>query len=134
MDIAIAIEKIRPGSQYLLNKSVPPDQVIIEWRGPGDEPTQQELEGAWQVYSERVVVEQKAATKLKSNIKATVQSAEGVLLKDLTQGQFKALMAALLWKAGGVADDMTVKNLGDWYDREEARNQAYDTRRNEGRH
>ena len=51
---------------------------------------------------------------LRSKIKATAKSAEGVLLKDLTLGQIKALLAVMLWKAGGVSDDMTINKLGEW--------------------
>ena len=114
MDLALAIEETRPGALYRLNKSVQPDQEIIEWRGPGDEPTQQELENAWQIYSEREAAEQAASDKLKSNIVTIAQSAVGVALNDLTQGQTRALLAVMLWKAGGVAPDMTVKPLKDW--------------------
>ena len=114
MDIALAIEEIRPGASYRLNKSIPPDQEIVEWRGPGDEPTQQELEDVWQIYSEREVVERAACDQLKSNIISIAQSAVGVALNDLTQAQTRALLALMLWKASGVAPDMTVKPLKDW--------------------
>jgi hypothetical protein len=43
------------------------------------------------------------------------QSAAGVALQDLTTGQIKALMAVLLYKAGGVdPDTMTVRPLSEW--------------------
>lgn len=45
----------------------------------------------------------------------TAKSAEGVKLSDLTAAQIKALMACLLWKAGGVdKNTVTVKNLEMW--------------------
>ena len=114
MDLALAIEEARPGARYRLNKSVPPDQAIIEWRGPGDEPTQKELESALQIYSEQEAAEQAASDQLKANIVTTARSAVGVILNDLSQAQTRALLAVILWKAGGVAPDMTVKPLKDW--------------------
>lgn len=51
---------------------------------------------------------------VRNKIKIVAKSAEDVALNDLTQGQIKALLAVMLWKAGGVADDMTVKALGEW--------------------
>ena len=54
------------------------------------------------------------AEDLYQQIKALAQSAVGVMLNDLTQAQIKALLAVLLWKAGGVENDMTVAPLGKW--------------------
>lgn len=51
---------------------------------------------------------------LKDAIISTAQSAEGVTLNNLTQGQIKSLFALILWKAGGVAPNGTVKALGEW--------------------
>lgn len=48
------------------------------------------------------------------NIRATAQSAEGLLLTDLTAAQVKALLAALLYRAGAVANDGRVKPLAEW--------------------
>ena len=55
-----------------------------------------------------------AGETLRSNIRTIAQSAAGIALNDLTATQSRALVAVLLWKAGGVAHDMTVKALGDW--------------------
>jgi hypothetical protein len=55
-----------------------------------------------------------ARETLRNNIKAIAQSAAGIRLNDLTAAQSRALVAILLWKAGGVAPDMTIKPLGDW--------------------
>lgn len=47
-------------------------------------------------------------------LRTTAASAAGVALADLTTAQRNALMAALLWKAGGIAPDGTVRPLADW--------------------
>lgn len=53
-----------------------------------------------------------------SNVLNLAQSAAGVRLVDLTAAQIKALMAVMLYQAGGVnIDTMTVKALGQWVSR-----------------
>lgn len=54
IDYALAIWKINPAAEYRLNKSVPPGQQILEWRGPGKEPTEAELRAAYQAYLDEV--------------------------------------------------------------------------------
>lgn len=49
-----------------------------------------------------------------ANILNTAKGAEGMALVDLSAGQIKALLAVLLYKAGGVNDDGTVKALSQW--------------------
>lgn len=49
-----------------------------------------------------------------ANIKATAQSAVGVQLNNLTAVQVRSLMVVLLYKAGGVNADGTVKKLSAW--------------------
>lgn len=58
--------------------------------------------------------EQEAKAQNLDRIKTAAQAAVGVALADLTTGQIKALMAVLLWRAGGVNTDGTVKPLGEW--------------------
>jgi hypothetical protein len=48
------------------------------------------------------------------NIKTVAQSAVGLPLTDLSAPQVKALLACLLYHAGGVKDDGTVRPLGEW--------------------
>lgn len=48
------------------------------------------------------------------NVKMVAQSAVGVGLTDLTAAQVKSLLAVLLWRAGGIAPDGTVKPLVQW--------------------
>ena len=51
----------------------------------------------------------------KSAILTTAQSAVGIKLVDLTAAQIKALMACMLYAAGGVdLKTMTVKPLSEW--------------------
>ena len=55
------------------------------------------------------------AVTAKNAILTTAQSAAGVTLANLTQAQIKALLACLLYAAGGVdVKTMQVKPLGEW--------------------
>lgn len=51
---------------------------------------------------------------LRNQVLTIAQSASGVLLTDLTQLQIKALFAYVLWKLGGVTNDLKVKPLQNW--------------------
>jgi hypothetical protein len=56
-----------------------------------------------------------AATTAKNAIVTMAQTAVGVTLANLTTAQIKALMACLLYAAGGVdIKTMTVKPLSEW--------------------
>lgn len=56
-----------------------------------------------------------AATAFRGQIVTLAQSAVGVRLQDLTPAQIKALMACLLYKAGGVdPSTLQVRPLGQW--------------------
>lgn len=51
MDLALCIYYINPLARYRLSSSVPPHE-IVEWHGPGPQPTQAKLEAAWAVVSD----------------------------------------------------------------------------------
>ena len=55
-----------------------------------------------------------AVEGLRSKVANLAQSAVGVRLSDLTPAQQRALVAVLLWKAGAVTADLTVKPLEEW--------------------
>jgi len=50
----------------------------------------------------------------REDVLTIVQSTVGVSYTDLTTVQIKALLGALLWKAGGFNNDLTVKPLNEW--------------------
>lgn len=54
------------------------------------------------------------AEQLREAIKTIAQSAVGETLDNLTQAQLKALVAILLWKAGAVESNLTIRPLGQW--------------------
>lgn len=58
--------------------------------------------------------EKGAAAELRQQILDLAQSAVGVSLSALTAAQRNALTACLLWKAGGVTNDVKVAPLSEW--------------------
>lgn len=50
IDLALCIYYLNPQASYLLSSSTPPHH-IVEWRGPGPQPTQADLEAAWLIVS-----------------------------------------------------------------------------------
>lgn len=75
MDLARAIYKIDPTAEYRLNHSqADGGQAILEWRGPGTEPTGAMLRDAWQLCQDddiaelaREVERQKAILRVKAD-------------------------------------------------------------------
>jgi hypothetical protein len=55
MDLTIALWQLNPAAEYRLNDD---KSAILEWRGPGDAPTAQQLTDAWAAYvAEQAAVE-----------------------------------------------------------------------------
>lgn len=67
--------------------------------------------GVVEAHREATLSENQAMLKA---IRDTAAGAAGVALVDLTAGQIKALLACLLYKAGGVARDGKVAPLDEW--------------------
>ena len=76
IDLAMALYYLNPVYTYRLSSSAPP-HTIIEWRGPGDQPSREELEAAWAVVSDRdwidpnVPASQQKAIQARKAIKTT---------------------------------------------------------------
>lgn len=74
-DIALALYYLNPAYTYRLSQSVPP-QVILEWRGPGEQPTERAMLDALRLHTELTV----------SGPAVTVQSAPDVAEVGLLAG------------------------------------------------
>ncbi len=76
MDLALCIYYINPLAQYRLSSSVSPHE-IVEWLGPGLQPTQTDLEAAWAIVSNpdwidpNVPASQQKAIQARKAIKTT---------------------------------------------------------------
>lgn len=49
MDAALALWQINPRMEYGLSDD---GQTILSWRGPGEQPTPEQLQAAWTAYQE----------------------------------------------------------------------------------
>ena len=87
---------------------------IFEWNLANPQPNEAALAQAETDYLAAKAAEQAAIDALRETIKTTAQSAVGVTLDNLTQAQIKSLVAILLLQAGAVADDLTIRPLGQW--------------------
>lgn len=81
MDLALAIAELRGAmAGYRLNHShADGNQVILEWRGPGDEPTQQELDDAWVIVSARIAAEEALEDEEQTNKRQVINAIKSLL-------------------------------------------------------
>lgn len=99
MDLALALHRINPDAEYRLNDD---KTAIADWRGPGQQPTQAQLQAAW----DAVVAEQGAATTTRQ---ADVAEVQALLDKvtggtSLTQAELRAALRHLLKSLRAQAD------------------------------
>lgn len=110
-DYRLLLSRLRPTSEYH-DTGEAGYAGIGEWRDPATtKPTQDELDAEDVTYQ----AELSQAVTSRNAILTMAQTAVGVTLANLTQAQIKALMAILLYQAGGVdIKTMTVKPLSEW--------------------
>jgi len=84
------------------------------WNLPDPQPDEATLAQAEADYLAAAIAAEQARQQLRDQIKTLAQSAVGETLDNLTQAQLKSLVAILLWKAGAVANDLTINPLSDW--------------------
>lgn len=118
MDIALAIHRINPRAEYRLTDD---RAAILEWRGPGPQPTPAALDAAWTAYqSERQQAAQAEATRLadlsaaRSLVLTTAAGAVGVRFDALTTTQLRSLLAIVLWQGGALDATGVVRPLAQW--------------------
>lgn len=119
VDIRFAIGLIRPNSEYHFRAPNHSGHTLAEalgdWRDPNTTPpTEAEIIAAWDTHVAERASQASSATSLRNQVLTVAGSAEDVLLTDLTAAQVKALVAVLLWKAGGLTNDGHVKALSEW--------------------
>lgn len=114
MDIALAVEQLL-GEGIEFGSAT--DYVALQrsWRDTRHAlPSLAALQAAWDAYVASEAAKQEAAETLKQLIRTTAQGAVGKRLDTLTAAEQRALLAVLLWQAGGVSNDGTVKALSAW--------------------
>ncbi len=81
---------------------------------PQTQPTNAELQADVAALDARDVAQKNEANALRQQVISTAQSAVGVSITALTAAQVRALVAILLWKAGAIKADGTVRPLAEW--------------------
>lgn len=90
-------------------------QVYVSaWRLPGEPPAAADIAALAATYDAAQVQRDTEAAALRTQVRTLAQSAVGVRIDQLTAAQVRALMAILLWQAGALAPDGTVKELNTW--------------------
>lgn len=86
-----------------------------EWPPPlPTEPTPQESAAAIAARAAAVESDRLSAIALRNRVLSVANTAVGIQLDALTPAQVRALMACLLWKAGGLTAAGAVKPLDQW--------------------
>ncbi len=80
----------------------------------GEQPTRKQIVAAITAYNAAQTAIQQEATALRQQVLTLAQSAVGVSITALTAAQVRALVAILLWKAGAIKADGTVRPLAEW--------------------
>lgn len=110
MDLSIAIARINPAAMYRLSDA---KDAILEWRGPGVQPTAQQLTDAWAAYqAEQTTAQQQRdadaaadsqdrAAVVQANPTTTLQSYIDTPNATITPGQtyttVKLLCRVAIW-------------------------------------
>ncbi len=103
-----------PFWDYRINRESDGSEQITIWNLSQPQPTAAELTAASAAYDAAEAQRQAEATTLRQQVVSTAQSAVGVGITALTAAQVRALVAILLWKAGAIKADGTVKALTEW--------------------
>lgn len=113
-DIRLVLGRIRNGADYGWRGNASLGQTLeaVDWRDLVQTiPTDAEVILDWEAY----IVEQQEIATLRQTILTNAQSAVGKSLAALTAAERNALLAILLYKAGGVNPQTgTVNALNTW--------------------
>ena len=118
--VVSAIDQDDTISQHVLylDGDVVRSMLAADWlatRGPLPAlPTQQEIDAAIAAREQARLAALADAAALRQAILTIAQSAVGVRADLLTAVQLRALFAIVLWQAGALKNDLTVRPLAEW--------------------
>lgn len=90
------------------------DEQIVLWKLPQAQPTEAEIAAAAAAYETAETQRQADASTLRQGILIQANAAVGVPYSNVTNAMLKALLWILLWRAGALNKDLTIKPLGEW--------------------
>ena len=111
MDLDLAIFQLAPTSAYRLNDT---RSAILEWRGPGVQPTTQQLTDAWTAYQAAQTTKTNDAATQRSAVAAQLQALVGLQWTALTAAQRQMVIVGLLYRAGALDKTLTIQPLAGW--------------------
>lgn len=89
-----------------------------DWPPPlPTDPTPAEIAAAIAARAAERAARSTEAAQLRQQVIARAQAVVGVRATDLTAAQLRDLFVAILWDAGALNPDLTVRALRDWMDR-----------------
>lgn len=104
-------------SQHILylNGTIVQSTVAADWPPPlPTDPTPAQIATAIAARATAETTRKQSAIALRNRVVTVAQSAVGSQLDALTAVQVRALLACLLWKAGGLGSDGAINPLADW--------------------
>ncbi len=117
MDVNQAIRAIMaryPHAIYPQDFAINEEGAIVRWGLPQTQPTNAELQADVATLNATDTAQKNEATTLRQQVISAAQSAVGSAINTLTAGQQRALLVILLWKAGALKPDGTVRPLAEW--------------------
>jgi hypothetical protein len=117
MELWKSLAHLYPESVSLRDYAIADDgdgPYIAAWHLETPQPTEEQLAVAITAYDAAREAAQTEASALRTRVVNLAQSAVGVQIDLLTAAQRNALLAVLLWKAGGIRPDGSVAPLNDW--------------------
>jgi len=91
MDLDLALWQLNPQAAYLLSED---KTAIVEWRGPGEEPTADQLAAAWTAYQAAEAAKVAAASQPNPTEQALLAQVEAAQTIDDMKAALKNVMAA----------------------------------------
>lgn len=98
MDLNIILGRIRPEANYRLSRATPPHK-IIEWRGSGTPPTQNQLQTEWDTFlrENKTRAKEQIQESLKSEIQNQVPEIIKVIWDTILTGNKSNLEKVNAW-------------------------------------
>lgn len=87
---------------------------ISQWHLPDPQPSDETINAAIALYDAAQAQRQADATALRNQVLSLASGAVGKPLNTLVAGEVRALVAILLWQAGGVTGAGIVRPLAEW--------------------
>lgn len=116
IDMPVVLQRLRPNSEYHWKSDGWGTYADIgEWRDSHTtKPTEAELYAEWDIYRAEIARQTADESTLHDHMMALASSAAGAAVDQLSAEQVRALVTLLLWRAGAINADGTVRPVVEW--------------------